>query len=224
MLRPVTIDVSDSVGRVSGRLILPTDATALYVLAHGAGAGMHHPFMEGIADALAERGVGTLRYQFPYTEAGRRRPDAPPALMATVQAAVRTAAEAVPAVPLVAGGKSMGGRMTSQAQAEAPLDGVRGLVFLGFPLHAPNRPSAGRADHLDRVKIPMLFLQGTRDTLADLTLLRPVVDGLGGRAVMHVVEEGDHSFKVPKRSGRSADDVMRELADAIERWVREHVT
>lgn len=224
MLRPITISVSDSVGRVSGRLILPSGATALYVLAHGAGAGMHHPFMEGVAAALAARGLGTLRYQFPYTEAGRRRPDAPAALAAAVRAAVRAAAAVAPGLPLLAGGKSMGGRMTSQAQAEVPLDGVRGLAFLGFPLHAPNRPSAGRAEHLARVSIPMLFLQGTRDTLADLALLRPVVEALGSRAEMHVVEGGDHSFKVPKRSGGSAEDVMADLADAVARWAGEILT
>jgi hypothetical protein len=181
---------------------------------------MDHPFMEAIADALGERAVGTLRYQFPYTEAGRRRPDGPPVLTATVRAAVAAA----PGLPLLAGGKSMGGRMTSQAQADGPLDGVRGLVLLGFPLHAPNRPSTGRADHLAQVAIPMLFLQGTRDALADLALLRPVVEALGNRAQMHVVEDGDHSFKVPKRSGRSAALVMADLADTVAGWAREILT
>jgi predicted alpha/beta-hydrolase family hydrolase len=217
MLRPVVIEVGDGVGRVTGRLLRPDGATALYVLAHGAGAGMHHPFLEGIAEALAERGVATLRYQFPYMEARRKTPDPPVRLQRTVRAAVAKGRELEPELPLVAGGKSLGGRMTSSAQAEAPLSAVRGLVFLGFPLHAPKRPSEQRAAHLAAVKIPMLFLQGTRDDLADLGLLTPIVERLG--ATMHVAEDGDHSFKVRKRSGRT-DDVLADLAEAITQWVQ----
>lgn len=218
MLRPVVIDVGDGVGRVTGRLLRPDGATALYVVAHGAGAGMHHPFLEGMAAALAERAIATLRYQFPYMEGRRKTPDPPERLRRTVRAAVAKARDLTPDLLLVAGGKSLGGRMTSSAQAEAVLPGVSGLVFLGFPLHAPKRPSNHRAAHLAAVEIPMLFIQGTRDDLADIGLLGPIVERLG--ATMHVVEDGDHSFKVPKRSGRTGDGVLADVADVISHWVQ----
>jgi predicted alpha/beta-hydrolase family hydrolase len=186
-------------------LLRPAGAAALLVLAHGAGAGMRHPFMQAIAEALAGRGVATLRYQFPYMDAGGRRPDPQARALA-------------PDLPLFAGGKSFGGRMTSGAQAQAPLDGVRGLVFLGFPLHPAGRPGTARAAHLDRVSVPMLFLQGTRDPLAGLDLLRSVCDHLGARATLHVVEGADHSFAVLKRSGRTNAEVLAELASTIAEW------
>jgi uncharacterized protein len=205
-------------GEVSALLSRPARAQRLIVLAHGAGAGMSHPFMEMLACELAGVGVATLRYQFPYMEERRRVPDTPAVLTATVVAAVRTASAAAPGLPLLAGGKSMGGRMTSQAAAQYPLDGVRGLVFFGFPLHPPNRPGTKRADHLAKVRIPMLFLQGTRDTLADLKLLRPVCAKLGSRTTLHVVEKADHSFHVLKSSGRSDVEVLRELAKTSASW------
>ncbi len=205
--------------RVSAVLDRPDAARALYVLAHGAGAGMRHVFLETMATGLAAHRIATFRYQFPYAEQGKRRPDPPHIAERTVRAAVEAAHRAAPALPLVAGGKSYGGRMTSQAQAEKPLPGVRGLVFLGFPLHAPGRPSSDRAAHLDRVSVPMLFLQGTRDALADLGLMTAVCRRLGARATLHVVEGGDHSFKVPKRSGRSVAAVMDELATTIADWI-----
>jgi predicted alpha/beta-hydrolase family hydrolase len=204
--------------RVSGLLLRPEGARLLYVVAHGAGAGMRHPFLESIAQRLAERSIATLRYQFPYMEQGARRPDPPAVAAATVRAAVAEAARLAPGVPLVAGGKSFGGRMTSTAQAEEPLSAVRGLVFLGFPLHPPGRPGDSRAEHLAQVRIPMLFLQGDRDEFADLKLLRPVVKRLGVGATLHLVEGGDHSFKVLKRTGRAGDDVMTELVTTIDRW------
>jgi predicted alpha/beta-hydrolase family hydrolase len=214
----LSIEVGESVGPVSGLLMRPPDARCLYVLAHGAGAGMRHRFMEAVAAGLSERGVATLRYQFPYTEVGGRRPDPPAVLQATVRSAVATARNVAPGLPLLAGGKSLGGRMTSSAAARGELPGVRGLVFLGFPLHAPNRPGIERAEHLDAVQRPMLFLQGTRDALADLTLMRTVCGRLGERATLHVLEGGDHSFAVLKRSGRDQEEVMAELADAIASW------
>lgn len=216
----VTIPVGDAVGTVSGILVRPPDASALYVLAHGAGAGMRHRFMERIAEALAERGVATLQYQFPYFEAGSRRPDPPGVLEATVRAAVAAAREVAPELPLIAGGKSLGGRMTSNAMARRPLEGVRGLVFLGFPLHPAGRPGVTRAEHLDRVGSPMLFLQGTRDALADLGLLTSVCSRLGPRATLHVVDGADHSFAVLKRSGRSDAEVMEEMTGSITEWLR----
>ena len=205
-------------GRVSALLTRPDEARWLYVVAHGAGAGMRHPFMERVAEALAGKGIATFRYQFPYMEQGKKRPDRPAVATATVRAAVQAVREAAPGLPLIAGGKSFGGRMTSTAQAEEPLPGVRGLAFLGFPLHPPGRPGVQRAAHLDNVRIPMLFLQGTRDTFADLDLLRPVCDGLSPPATLRTVEGGDHSFKVLKRSGRTEADVMEELAGAIADW------
>src|SRR6266566_1053760 len=205
-------------GDVSALLSRPAKARQLLVLAHGAGAGMSHPFMEKVAGELACMGVATLRYQFPYMEKQRRVPDSPAILTATVVAAVRAAAETVPGLALLAGGKSMGGRMTSQAAAQQPLDGVRGLVFFGFPLHPPNRPGTKRADHLAKVTVSMLFLQGTRDTLADLSLLRPVCAKLGSQATLHVIEKADHSFHVLKSSGRSDAEVLRELAETVVSW------
>lgn len=225
--RSLDIAVPD-IGPVSGLLRLPDDAAALYVLAHGAGAGMEHPFLAEVADILANRGVGTLRYQFPYMEAGKRRPDRAPVATAAVRAAVEVARVEAQAfepagdkeLPIFAGGKSFGGRMTSTAAAQDPLPDVDGLVFLGFPLHPAGRPGTDRADHLHDVTAPMLFVQGTRDALADLELLRPVVDRLGEMAALHVVEGGDHSFKVLKRSGRTREDVMAEIGDAVAGWMR----
>ena len=196
----------------------PPRPSFAYVLAHGAGAGMRHPFMEAFAQALLDRGAATLRYEFRYMEEGRKRPD-PPAIAADrVREAVERARAEWPGLPLIAGGKSFGGRMTSTAQAERPLDGVVGLAFLGFPLHPPGKPSVARAEHLFQVNVPMLFLQGTRDEFAQLELLSGVCEKLGERATLHLIDDGDHSFKVPKRSGRTAEQVMGELADTIVAW------
>jgi len=216
--KALTITV-DETRRVSALLRAPADARACYVLAHGAGAGMKHPFMGAIAEALATRGVATLRYQFPYMEQGSKRPDAPAVAHAAVRAAVAEATRAMPGVALVAGGKSFGGRMTSQAQAATPLPGVRGLAFLGFPLHPAGKPSDERAAHLADVRVPMLFLQGTRDDLASLALLRPVVERLGANTKLILFDDADHSFHVPARSGRKDADVLAELADAIAGWI-----
>ena len=205
-------------GEVSALLVMPARPCALYVLAHGAGAGMRHAFMEAIAQRLAGQGIGTLRYQFPYTEEGGRRPDPEPILLATVRAAVAAGIGAAHGLPVLAGGKSMGGRMTSRAAASQPLAGVSGLVFLGFPLHPAGQPGTSRADHLGRVMLPMLYLQGTRDTLADLALLEPVLETLGARATLRVIEGADHSFHVLKRSGRTDDQVLDELAGAVATW------
>ena len=216
----VQILVGDGAGAVSGLLVRPPDAWAGYVLAHGAGAGMRHRFMEAVARSFGERGVATLRYQFPYVEAGGRRPDPPALLEATVRAAVANARELMPDLPLFAGGKSMGGRMTSNASATAPLGSVLGIVFLGFPLHPPKRPATGRAEHLRRVRVPMLFLQGTRDDLADLELVRAVCGDLGDAATLHVVEGADHAFAVLKRSGRTGGEVLEELTGTAAEWMR----
>lgn len=205
-------------GEVSALLLEPARPNALYVMAHGAGAGMRHVFLEVVAERLATRGIATLRYQFPYVEQGGRRPDREPVLLATVRAAVAAGREAAGGVPLLAGGKSMGGRMTSRAAAAEPLAGVSGLVFLGFPLHPAGRPGVSRADHLAKVPLPMLFVQGTRDALADLDLLRPVLERLGPRATLRMIEHGDHMFHVLKRSGRTGDDVLDELALAVAEW------
>jgi hypothetical protein len=204
--------------RVSALLVRPGDARAAYVFAHGAGAGMTHAFMAEAAEGLAERGIATLRYQFPYMEKGGKRPDPPAVAHAAVRAAVTEAARACPNLPLIAGGKSFGGRMTSQAQAKMPLPGVVGLAFFGFPLHAAGKPSSERADHLADVRVPMLFLQGGADKLADVGLLRPVVTKLGARASLHLVDGADHSFHVPKRSGRGDREVMTEILDAFAAW------
>jgi hypothetical protein len=211
----------DGAGEVSALFLRPANARFLLVLAHGAGAGMSHPFMENLAGQLASAGVANLRYQFPYTEQRRRVPDAPAVLTATVVAAVRTAAKIAPELPLLAGGKSMGGRMTSQAAAQHPLEGVRGLVFFGFPLHPPKRPATKRADHLAKVTVPMLFLQGTRDELADLSLLRPICTKLGSLATLLVIETADHSFHVLKRSGANDNAVLQQLARTVESWAEQ---
>lgn len=210
--------VGDDVS-VSAITLRPPNAFAGYVFAHGAGADMRHRFMEGIAGRLAGRGVATLRYQFPYTETGRSRPDRQPRLLATVRAAVEAAADALADLPLLAGGKSMGGRMTSLAASEPPgLPGIRGLAFFGFPLHPAGRPGTERADHLAHVQLPMLFLQGTRDALADLDLLRPICADLDDRAMLHEIDGADHGFHVRKRTGRTDDEVLDELADTFTRW------
>jgi predicted alpha/beta-hydrolase family hydrolase len=206
---------------VSALLLRQKDARACFVFAHGAGAGMSHPSMEAVATGLGERGIATLRYQFPYMEKGSRRPDAPAVAHAAVRAAVAEAARYCAGLPLIAGGRSFGGRMTSQAQAIAPLAGVRGLAFLGFPLHPAGKPSTARAAHLSEIKIPMLFLQGTRDALAELKLLEPVVRGLGALASLHLVQDADHSFHVPARFGRNDREVMGEVLDAFKAWVRD---
>ena len=205
-------------GEVSALLVRPPTARWLLVLGHGAGAGMAHPFLETLAKELAEARVATLRYQFPYLEERRRVPDKPEVLMAAVAAAVDRAAEMTPALPLLAGGKSMGGRMSSQAAAQGLLGPVKGLVFFGFPLHPPNRPGTKRAEHLAKVNVPMLFLQGTRDTLADLALLRPVCEQLGSLATLHIIQEGDHSFHVLKKAGKTDAEVMKELAKTTACW------
>ena len=216
---PVTITVNDA-QRVSGLLQSPSGARACYVVAHGAGAGMTHPFMTAIASGLAERGIATLRYQFPYMEHGSKRPDTPKVAHATVRAAVLEASRLLPDLPLFAGGKSFGGRMTSQAQALSPLSGVRGLAFLGFPLHPPGQPSDERANHLSDVRIPMLFLQGTRDEFATLQLLEPLCKQLGAAATLKLFQDADHSFHVPARSGRKDPEVRIELLDALADWVQ----
>jgi uncharacterized protein len=200
-------------------VVAPPKARAGYVLAHGAGAGMTHPFMAAVAEGLAERGIATLRYQFPYMEKGSKRPDGPKVAHAAVREAVAEAAKEFPGLPLYAGGKSFGGRMTSQAQALYPLNGVRGLIFLGFPLHAPGKPSDERAVHLFDVRVRMLFLQGTRDDLADLTLLEPLVKRLGKRATLELFEDADHTFHVPARTGRKDTEVMARMLDAIAHWI-----
>ncbi|MGZ5846365.1 MAG: alpha/beta hydrolase family protein [Ramlibacter sp.] len=205
--------------RVSALLALLAEPRAAYVFAHGAGAGMQHAFMADLAQRLARQRVATLRFQFPFMEQGSRRPDAPAVAQAAVRAAVDEAARRLPGVPLFAGGKSFGGRMTSQAQAIAPLPGVRGLVFVGFPLHPAGKPSTERAAHLAQVALPMLFLQGTRDALADLALVRATTASLAGRATLHVVEGADHAFHVLVRSGRTDAAVLEELADAMARWM-----
>ena len=205
-------------GEVSALLLHPEKARRLLVLAHGAGAGMRHPFLEKLSGELAGVGVATLRYQFPYMEQRRRIPDSPAVLTATVAAAVRAASEAAPGLPLFAGGKSMGGRMTSHAAAQSLLDGVRGLVFYGYPLRPPSRPGTSRADHLPKVSVPMLFLQGTRDTFADLKLLRPICEKLEPRATLHVIDNADHSFHMPKSSGRSDAEVLKELVETTVGW------
>lgn len=212
------IEVSREIGSVSGVLVRPGDATSLLVLGHGAGAGMRHRFMEGMAEALAGNGVATLRYQFPYAEAGHKRPDRAPTLVATVRSAVVAGAEAIPGLRLIAGGKSMGGRMTSTAQAEQPLPGVRGIVFFGFPLHRPGEETDRRADHLREVRIPMLFLQGTRDRLAELGRIERVISGMEDQASLYVVQDGDHGFDVLKRTGKSAPEVYDGMAGAVLDW------
>jgi uncharacterized protein len=216
--QPISITVNDSTC-VSALLQTPLRPRACYVLAHGAGAGMNHPFMATVAAELAGRGIATLRYQFPYMERGSKRPDPPALAQAAVRAGVAAAAHALPKLPLIAGGKSFGGRMTSQAQAAEPLPGVRGLAFLGFPLHPAGRPSQERAKHLFDVTIPMLFLQGTRDTLAALDQLEPLCKTLGRRATLKLFADADHSFHVPARTGRKDAEVRGEVLDALAAWI-----
>ncbi len=220
-----TVRVEEASCDVAALLLRPPDARWLLVLAHGAGAGMRHPFLEKMAEELAAAGIATFRYQFPYMQQRRGRPDTPAILTAAVRAAISTAAEAAPDMALLAGGKSLGGRMTSTALADAPAGSsksavarVRGLVFLGFPLHPPGSPGIKRAEHLERVKVPMLFLQGTRDTFAELALLQPLCAKLAPRATLHLVDTADHSFHVLKRSGRSDGDAQRELATTTAAW------
>jgi predicted alpha/beta-hydrolase family hydrolase len=217
--KPIKIMI-DGDARVSGLLLAPPRAAACYVLAHGAGAGMAHPFMAAVAAGLGERGFATLRYQFLYMERGGKRPDPPKLAHAAVRAAVAEAGRRMPDLPLIAGGKSFGGRMTSQAQALSPLPGVRGLAFLGFPLHPPKQPSQERGKHLFDVKIPMLFLQGTRDALAMLDQIEPVCRALGSRATLKLFADADHSFHVPAKSGRKDAQVMREMLDAFAVWLQ----
>jgi uncharacterized protein len=216
---PVTIAVGDDIS-VSGLLETPPQARTCYVLAHGAGAGMNHPFMAAVASGLAARHIATLRYQFPYMERGSKRPDPPKLAHAVVRDAVTEAARRLPKLPLIAGGKSFGGRMTSQAQAAAPLPGVRGLAFLGFPLHPANQPSRDRGKHLFDVQVPMLFLQGTRDALAMLDQLEPLCQELGARASLRLFEGADHSFHVPVKSGRTDAQVMAEMLDTLAAWAQ----
>ncbi|HUP91880.1 MAG TPA: alpha/beta family hydrolase [Solimonas sp.] len=218
-LQQVRIGVGEAL-EVSGLLLAPPSARASYVLAHGAGAGMAHPFMQAVAEGLAQRGIATLRYQFPYMERGSKRPDPPRLAHAAVRAAVAEAARRLPGLTLIAGGKSFGGRMTSQAQAAAPIPGVRGVAFLGFPLHPAGAPADQRGQHLSDVAVPMLFLQGTRDELADLVLLQPLVERLGLRATLKLLADADHSFHVPARSGRKDVQVLAEALDALADWIK----
>lgn len=215
--RDLVIPLDD--GSVSGILLVPEGAGACYVMAHGAGAGMRHAFLEATAGALAMRGIATLRYQFPYMEQRRNRPDTPAVAMATVRAAIGVAGAELPGTPLFAGGKSFGGRMTSELASREALPGVLGLAFLGFPLHAPNKPDVKRSTHLYQVPIPMLFLQGTRDDLAELGRMRSICADLGPRATLHEVEGADHSFHVLKRSGRTDLQVLDELCDTMRQWM-----
>jgi uncharacterized protein len=217
---PLRIDLPDDAS-VSALLDTPPGARTAYVFAHGAGVGMEHAFMAGIAAGLAARGVATLRFQFPYMERGSKRPDSARVAQTTVRAAVQEAARRLPGVALFAGGKSFGGRMTSEAQAQEPLPGVRGLVFLGFPLHPPEEPSIKRAAHLDAVQVPMLFLQGTRDRVAELALVQQVTQRLGARATLHEVAGGDHSFDVLVRSGRTPEEVRAEVLETMANWMRD---
>jgi uncharacterized protein len=218
-VKQIRIAVNETI-RVSGLLQNPSQARACYVVAHGAGAGMNHPFLFAIAAGLALRGIATLRYQFPYMERRAKRPDPPQLAHATVRAAVTCARELVPELPLIAGGKSFGGRMTSQAQAKALLPGVRGLAFLGFPLHPAGLPSQDRAQHLFDVQIPMLFLQGTRDKLASLDQIEPLCEELGSRATLKLFADADHSFHVPARSGKTDAQLLGELFDAFAAWLK----
>jgi predicted alpha/beta-hydrolase family hydrolase len=218
LTKEIHFEVSEKAGTVSGLLLLPQAARSLLILAHGAGAGMRHVFMQNIAETLAGNGVATLRYQFPYTEKGSKRPDSEAVLTASVRAAVATGKKYAAGLPLFAGGKSMGGRMTSIAAAREPLDDVRGLIYFGFPLHAAGKPSADRGHHLFDIKLPMLFLQGSRDALADLKLLKPLCARLGKRVELFIIEGGDHSFHLLKSSGRSDDQALDEAAKKAASW------
>jgi len=213
------VDIRFAGEQVSGVLMRPDDAKALYVLAHGAGVGMMHPSMVGYAQGLAERGIATLRFNFPFMEKQTKRPDPPRLAHFAVRAAVGAAGEMASDLPLFAGGRSYGGRMTSQAQSVAPLPNVRGLAFLGFPLHPPGKPSAERADHLEKVEIPMLFVSGSRDALAELELLKPLVKGLGKRATLQLIDQADHGLRVPAKSGRTPQEAQAEALDAVAAWM-----
>lgn len=219
-LQELTLTI-DQATRVSGLLLAPANSRACLVFGHGAGAGMRHSSMSVVAEELATLGIATLRYQFAYMEQGSKRPDPPPRCHAVVRKAVEEAAKRLPNVPLIAGGRSFGGRMTSQAQAIEPLPLVRGLVFFAFPLHPAKQPSVSRADHLFKVRVPMLFLQGTRDALAELELLEPLVEQLGSHATLKLAEHADHSFHVPAKSGRKDAEVRRELLEAMSVWIDE---
>ena len=216
--QPLTIRVSES-DTVAALLLRPQPFRACYVLAHGAGAGMNHAFMASVSAGLANRGIATLRYQFPFMQRGSKRPDSPPLAHATVRAAAAAASGLMPDTPLFAGGKSFGGRMTSQAQAESALPHVRGLIFLGFPLHPAKKPSQERAEHLAQVRCPMLFLQGTRDELADVGLMRTVTEQLGALATLQLFDDADHSFHVRARSGRTDKQVLGSMLDAFVAWM-----
>lgn len=216
--RKLSIEL-DNAQRVSALLRMPDKPMACLVLAHGAGAGMAHPFLAAVAGDLAERGIATLRYQFPYMERGSKRPDPPKIAQGTVRAAVAEGQRLAPEVPLFAGGKSFGGRMTSQAQAESPLPCVRGLVFLGFPLHPPGRPSGERGSHLMDVHVPMLFLQGTRDDFATLSLLQPMIERLGSRATLEMIDGADHSFRVSARAGLTSDQILARMMERLVAWL-----
>ncbi len=216
--RKIEIKINGQAGKVTGILQNPSSARCLFLFAHGAGAGMDHVFMEKAAQSLADVDIATLRYNFPYTEKGGKRPDPAPVLLQTIQSAYLAAKEYANGLPVFAGGKSMGGRMTSTAASKGLLTGVKGIVFYGFPLHAPGQPSNHRAEHLYHVEEPMLFLQGTKDKLADLTLLQPVIDNLRGKATIHIVEGADHSFHLPKSAGKSDEDVLKELALKVREW------
>ena len=218
-LRALQFTPTERAGSVSALLLRPASARALLVLGHGAGAGMRHPFMQAVAERLAARKIATLRYQFPYMEKGKKSPDSQTTLRATIVSAVETAKKAARGLPLLAGGKSMGGRLTSLVAAEGRLPDVQGLIFFGFPLHAARKPSSERGAHLAEVNVPMLFLQGTRDRLAALDLIKPLCRHLGKRASLHIVEGGDHSFHVLKRSGRTDADVQNELGETVGSWV-----
>lgn len=206
---------------VSGLLLKPNKLVACFVFAHGAGAGMDHPFMSAVAKGLCDRSIATLRFQFPYMERSSKRPDSPSIAQATVRAAVEEASKRFPKHPIIAGGKSFGGRMTSQAEATTPFYRVKGLAFFGFPLHPAGKPSMSRAEHLVDIKVPMLFLQGSRDALADLKLLKPLVKKLGPKATLQVFEEADHSFHVPKRSGKTDAEVLNEMLAVFAGWAGE---
>jgi predicted alpha/beta-hydrolase family hydrolase len=209
---------SESSGDVSAILMRPEHSRWLLLLAHGAGAGIKHPFMEQLALSLAEHKIATLRYMFPYMEQGKRAPNPPPILLKTVRSAVNTASTIAPDLDLLAGGKSLGGRMTSTAAARETLPGVQGIVFFGFPLHAPGKPGRERGDHLFEVKVPMLFLQGSRDKLADLHLLEPLCADIGKNAHLYILADADHSFKVPKRTGKTDHEIFVELAQTVRSW------
>jgi predicted alpha/beta-hydrolase family hydrolase len=216
--RNIKFTATKSSGEVSGIIILPEEPKFLLLFAHGAGAGMKHSFMEKMSGCLADEGIGTLRYNFPYTEKQKKSPDPVPILMQTIRSAVNAAKKYAGNIPVLAGGKSMGGRMTSMAASKEPLEDVKGIVFFGFPLHAPGRPSSERAEHLFSVNVPMLFLQGTRDKLADLKLLKPVTKKLKDKATLHIIEGGDHSFHLLKSAGRDDEEVFKEIAKKVGEW------